>query len=149
MKQLPLGIGIPPIRTAPEPLFFIFIFKKLKFQKYMSVLKNFKNIPRSPYGERHGSNVIFFFFKFETKSLEKKKGACRPPQRATGPCRPPQGRQGPVARVGGGGDKGPSPYLSPGRYSPPFPLSFEPKNSGKKRGVRRRKAAKLCRIAYS
>ena len=31
-------------------------------------------------GRRHGSNVIFFFFKFATKSLEKKKeGACRPP----------------------------------------------------------------------
>ena len=46
----------------------------------MSVLKNFKNIPRSPYGERQGSNVIFFFFKFATKSLKKKKEeACRPP----------------------------------------------------------------------
>ena len=48
----------------------------------------------------------------------------------------------------GGGDRVPSPYISPGRHMPPSPLSFEPKNSGKKRGVRRRKAAKLCRIAY-
>ena len=41
--------------------FFFFIFKKkLKFQKYMSVLENFKNIPRSPYGGRQGSNVNFF-----------------------------------------------------------------------------------------
>ena len=43
----------------------------------MSVLENFKNIRG-----RQGSNVIFFF-KFATKSLEKKReGACRPP---TGP----------------------------------------------------------------
>ena len=38
----------------------------------MFVLENFKNIPRLPYGGRQGSNVIFFF-KFATKSLEKKK----------------------------------------------------------------------------
>ena len=82
----------------------------------MSVLENFKNIPRSPYGGRQGSNVIFFFFKFSKKSLEKKKeGGLSPPQRATGPCRPPQGRQGPVARWGG--DRAPSPYFKP---LPPF-----------------------------
>ena len=52
----------------------------------MSVLENFKNIPRSPYGGRQGSNVIFFFFKFATKSLEEKK---------EGACRPLGGRQGP------------------------------------------------------
>ena len=79
----------------------------------MSVLKNFKNIPRSLYGRRQGSNVIFFFFKFATKSLEKKKeGACHPL----------------------GGDRGLPFYLSPGRHSPPFPLLFEPKNSGKREG---------------
>ena len=64
----------------------------------MSVLKNFKNIPRSLYGRRQGSNVIFFFFKFATKSLEKKK---------EGACRPPNGRQGPVAHPRG--DRGLSP----------------------------------------
>ena len=57
----------------------------------MSVLENFKNILRSPYGGRQGSNVIFFF-KFATKSLEKKK---------RGACRPPNGRQAPVARPRG------------------------------------------------
>ena len=68
----------------------------------MFVLENFKNIPRSPYGGRHGSNVIFFFFKFATKSLEeKKRGGMSSPQRATGPCRPP-GATVPVARWGGG-----------------------------------------------
>ena len=68
----------------------------------MSVLENFKNIPRSPYGGATGLKCNFFFFKFATKSLEKKKeGGLSPPQRATGPCRPPQGRQAPVARWGG------------------------------------------------
>ena len=75
----------------------------------MSVLENFKNIPRSPYGGRQGSNVIFFFFKFATKSLEKKKeGACRPPNGrqdlsptpgATGACRPLGGQQGPFPTI--------------------------------------------------
>ena len=96
----------------------------------MSVLENFKNIPRSPYGGATGLKCNFFFFKFATKSLEKKRG-------------------GPVARWGGAATGSPLPILNPGHHSPPFPLSFEPKNSEKKRGVRRRKAAKLCRIAYS
>ena len=72
----------------------------------MSVLENFKNIPRSPYGGRHGSNVIFFSSNLQRSPWrEKKEGACRPPNgrqapvahpRATGPCRPLGGRQGPV-----------------------------------------------------
>ena len=45
----------------------------------MSVLKYFKNIPRSPSIGRQAQCVIFFF-KFATKSLEKKKeGAVAPP----------------------------------------------------------------------
>ena len=69
----------------------------------MLVLENFKNIPRSPYGGRQGSNVIFFFFKFATKSLEKKKeGACRPAH--------PRGDRG-LSPVGGA--TGP-PFFSPG-----------------------------------
>ena len=90
----------------------------------MFVLENFKNIPRSPYGGATGLKCNFFLLQICNKA-----------------------GQGPVARWGG--DRGLPPYLSPGRHSPPFPLSFESKNSGKKRGVRRRKAAKLCRIAYS
>ena len=74
----------------------------------MSVLKYFKNTPGRPPKGRQALSVIFFF-KFATRSLEK-KGACRP--------------------------------LS----------SFEPenftKNQEKKRGVRRRKAAKPCRIQH-
>ena len=96
----------------------------------MSVLENFKNIPRSPSHRATGPKCNFFFFKFATKSLEKKKGGLSPPRWATGACRPPLGRQGAVARWGG--DRVPSPFISPGRHTPPFPLSFEPKNSGKK-----------------
>ena len=59
----------------------------------MSVLKYFKNIPRSPPIGRQALSVIFFF-KFATRSLEKKKGLSPSPG-ATGACRPLGGRQGP------------------------------------------------------
>ena len=62
----------------------------------MSVLENFKNIPRSPYGGAIGLKYNFFFFKFATKSMEKKK---------RGPVAPPTG------------DRVPSPYFKPW---PPF-----------------------------
>ena len=88
----------------------------------MSVLKYFKNTPRSPPIGRQALSVIFFL-QIRNKVPGKKK-AISPPQT---------------------GDR---PYISPGRHMPPFPLSFEPKNSGKKRGLRIRKTAKLCRIAY-
>ena len=62
----------------------------------MSVLKYFKNIPRSASHRATGSKCNFFFFKFATKSLEKKKvGGSVAPQRATGACRPLGGRQAP------------------------------------------------------
>ena len=97
----------------------------------MSVLKYFKNTPRSPPIGRQALSVIFFL-QIRNEVPGKKK-PCRPPQRATGPVAHPWGDR---------------PYISPGRHMPSFPLSFEPKNSGKKRGLRRRKTAKLCRIAY-
>ena len=111
----------------------------------MSVLKYFKNIPRSPPHRATGPKCNFFSSNSQRGPWQK-KGGMSPPQWATGACRPPQGRQELVARWGATGS--PFPYISPGRHMPPSPLSFEPKNSGKKRGVRRRKAAKLCRIAY-
>ena len=55
----------------------------------MSVLKYFKNTPRSPPIGRQALSVIFF--KFAMRSLEEKKR----------PCRPPNGRQGPVAHPSG------------------------------------------------
>ena len=122
----------------------------------MSVLENFKNISWSPYGGRQGSNVIFFFFKFATKSLEKKKGGLSPPQRATGPCRPPlrrptrrpsqQAPGGPVAHPAGdrGGLSPPQwatgsghPYIRPPPSFPPHLTSKNPKKSRKKRGEKK------------
>ena len=59
----------------------------------MSVLENFKNIPRSPYGGRQGSNVIFFLLQICNEVPgEKKRG---------GPVAPPNGRQAPVAHPRG------------------------------------------------
>ena len=88
-----------------------------------------------------------FFFKFATKSLELKKGGpvalpsgdrwAQPTGAAGGPVAPPSG------------DRGILPYKS---SNPPLPSSFEPENSTKnpekKREVRRREAAKPCRIQY-
>ena len=68
-------------------------------------------------GGRQGSNVIFFFFKFATKSLEKKKEG--------GPVAPPNGRQAPVAHPRGDRPVGPpgGPVAPPagdrGGLSPP------------------------------
>ena len=81
----------------------------------MSVLNYFKNTPGRPPIGRQALTVIFFF-KFATRSLEKK-----------GACRPPNGRQGPVGRWGG--RQGPLPL---NHCMPQFSLSFEPKNSEKK-----------------
>ena len=50
----------------------------------MSVFKYFKNIPRSP-SHRATGPMCNFFFKFATKSLEKKKQALSPVGGATGP----------------------------------------------------------------
>ena len=71
----------------------------------MSVFKYFKNIPRSPPIGRQGLSVIFF-----SSNLQ------RGPWKKRGACRPLGGRQGP---------------LTLSRHMPPFPLSFEPKNSEK------------------
>ena len=43
----------------------------------MSVLQYFKNTPGRPH-RATSPKYNFFFFKFATRSLEKKKGACRP-----------------------------------------------------------------------
>ena len=88
----------------------------------MSVLKYFKNTPGRPPIGRQVLSVIFFF-KFATRSL-KKRGPVAPP-RAGGAVAPPRAT---------------------------IPSSFQPENSSKnpekKRGVRRREAAKPCRIAH-
>ena len=115
--------------------FFFFILKKTKFQKYMSVLKNFKNTPGRPMKGRQGScrpsnerqdpNVIFF-------------GICKEvPDPGEGACRPPQGRQGL------------SPPGSPSLYKswPRVPSHLSLKIQKKERGEEK-KPAKLCRIPH-
>ena len=67
----------------------------------MSVLKYFKNIPRSPSHRATGPKCNFFSSNLQRSPWRKKKGGPVAPQRATGACRPPLGRQGPVARWGG------------------------------------------------
>ena len=94
----------------------------------MSVLENFKNIPRSPYGGRQGSNVIFFLQICNEVPGEKKEGACRPPNGRQAPVAHPRGDR--VLSPVGGATGSLPPILNPGHHSPPFPLSFEPKNSG-------------------
>ena len=84
----------------------------------MSVLKYFKNIPRSPPIGRQALSVIFFL-QIRNEVPGEKKGGLSPTPGATGACRPL-----------GGGDR--VPFIRPGRHMPPFPLSFESKNSGKK-----------------
>src|SRR6185437_10764963 len=80
---------------------FSFLYlKKIKISKiYVGFGKFQKYTPVALWGAT-GLKCNFFFFKFATKSLEKKKegGLSPPPQRATGPCRPPQGRQGPLCQ---------------------------------------------------
>src|SRR6185437_1526043 len=98
----------------------------------MSVLENFENIPRSPYGGRQGSNIIFFLQICNEVPGEKKRGACHPPNWRQAPVAHPRGDR-PLSPVGGatgpcrplGGATGSlPPVLNPGHHSPPFPLSF-------------------------
>ena len=70
----------------------------------MSVLKYFKNTPRSPPHRATGLKCNFFLQIRNEVPGEKR------------PCRLPNGRQGPVAH----------PWGDRGLYMPPFPLSFEP-----------------------
>ena len=58
----------------------------------MSVLENFKNIPRSPYGGATGPKCNFFPSNLQPSPWPKKRGGCRPPSgdRVTLPyIRPP------------------------------------------------------------
>ena len=59
----------------------------------MSVLENFKNIPRSPYGEATGLKCNFFSSNLQRSPWRKKRGGPVAP--------PPNGRQAPVAHPRG------------------------------------------------
>ena len=112
----------------------------------MSVLKYFKNIPRSPSHRATGPMCNFFFQICNEVPGEKKTSpvarwggdrGLSPGPRATaagpahsrgrGACRPPAG------------DRGLPPYKSP---SPPLPSSFEPENSTKNPEKRERSEEK-------
>ena len=87
----------------------------------MPVLENFKNIPRSPSHRATGPKCNFSLSKFATKSLEKKKGAFRPPTGDKGACRPPLGRpMGPAHERGRGPvAPPPPPRATGGPVAPP------------------------------
>ena len=72
----------------------------------MSVLKYFKNTPRSPPIGRQALSVIFFF-KFATRSLEKRGAVARPNGRQGGPVAPPRATTGPRPRARKGGCRPP------------------------------------------
>ena len=121
----------------------------------MSVLKYFKNTPGRPPKGRQALSVIFFF-KFATRSLQKKGGAVAPQRATGGACRPPSGDQWAQPMGAAGGPVAPPPRATGVtplyKIQPPLPSSFEPENSTKnpekKREVRRREAAKPCRIQH-
>ena len=75
----------------------------------MSVLKYFKNIPRSPSHRATGPKCNFFSPNLQRSPWRKKRGACRPSN----------GRQGPVAHPWG--DRGLSPVEgATGAPPPPY-----------------------------
>ena len=155
----------PPLGQQPAVFSFLYL-KKIKFQKYMSVLENFKNIPRSPYEGATGLKCNFFSSNLQRSPWRKKTSpvarwggdrglspgpratAAGPgPQSRQGACRPPRATGPPVAPPWA---TGVSPLIKapalpfPPHLSPKIP----PKIQKKKRGVRRRKAAKPCRIQH-
>ena len=91
----------------------------------MSVLKYFKNIPRSPAHRATGLKCKFFFLQIRNEVPEKKK-TCRPLGGATGACRPAHERPplGPAHRRGRGPvapPRGRQGGLSPPRGRPGYP----------------------------
>ena len=79
----------------------------------MSVLENFKNIPRSSSNSVTGPKCNFFSSNSQRGPWKEKKGACRPPN----------GRQGPVAHPWG--DRGLSP-VERATEAPPPPYAAIP-----------------------
>ena len=124
--------------------FFSFLYlKKIKISKTYGRSKKFQKcalVACRPWGGRHapcrpGRGRHAFFIKKNYKPVLDQRGA--------GARRRRQGGRSPPRATG-----------SPPLYKPPTPIpsSFEPKNSTKnpekKRGVRRREAAKPCRITH-
>ena len=131
----------------------------------MSVLNYFKNTPGRPPIGRQVLSVIFFLQIYNDvpgkkrglSPLQRATGCCRPPSGdqcvgpptgAAGACRPVRGRQGGLSPPPSG-DRGIPTYI---RSNPPSLLisarKFQQKSRKKKRDVRKREAAKPCRIQH-
>ena len=99
----------------------------------MSVLENFKNIPRSPYGGATGLKCNFFLQICNEVPGEKKEGGLSPTPGATGQWAR-QGGRSPLLRATGGacrpplGRPGQAAYIRPPPHSL---LSFDLKKSKK------------------
>ena len=92
----------------------------------MSVLENFKNIPRSPSHRATGPKCNFFLQICNEVPGEKKRGGPVAPSSGDQWARPTSAAGGPVAPPSG--DRGMPPYIS---SNPPLSSSFEPENSTK------------------
>ena len=120
----------------------------------MSVLKNFKTTPRSPYGGATGPRCNFFSSNLQRGPWPKKmKGACRPPSGDRWP--PPTGATGgPVAPPSG--DRAMPPYISIRLPFPPHLSSkISPKIQKKERGEEKKSgealpdsALVICRLVH-
>ena len=142
----------------------------------MSVLENFKNIPRSPYGGATGLKCNFFLLQICNKvPEEKKRGGLSPPPTgdrplsptpgatdqwaqptgARGAGRPSRGRQGgPVAPPCG--RPGQPPYIRPLLSFPPHltsknPPKIQKKERGEEKGSGEalpHSALVICRLVH-
>ena len=134
-------------------LFSFLYLKKIKISKIYARFEIFQKYPPVAHIGRQALSVLF------SSNLQRgpwKKRGPSPLHGRQGGLSPPLGRPlGPAHGRGRGACRPPpratgvSPYIS---SNPPLPSSFEPENStknlDKKRGVRRRKAAKPCRIQH-
>ena len=130
------GSARPATHGAGCDFLFFILKKNQNFKNICPFSEKFKNIPRSPYGGATGPKCNFFLQicnEVPGRGRAGGRGACRPPSGDRGPVAPPLGRLA-------------LPLLY--KHSTLIPSSFEPKNSEKKRGVRRREVAKPCQIAH-
>ena len=137
----------PRFRPQTDAVFSFLYLKKIKFQKYMSVLENFKNIPRSPSHRATDPKCNFFSSNLQRSPWRKKRPSrplggrqgpvaqptgdrrwARPTGAAGGLSPPPAGDRGACRPLPPAGDRGTHPYK---RADPPLPSSFEPENSTK------------------
>ena len=81
----------------------------------MSVLENFKNIPRSPYEGATGLKCNFFSSNLQRSPWRKKKRGPIAPPTGDRPLSPTPGATGSCRPLGG--DRVPSPYF---KLRPPF-----------------------------